>query len=253
MTPLAVIAGIPLEAYRRKAKKPDFKPWQIRVIPSKHPRKAKLDEIWSRVVDAAGNDAEGNAHLILSHNRDSDRPRFEAQAETWCRVVWLPHQMARNYATSDFDDTIERLLSFEAHWRASIRPSLDSPLLLPETAFSAAKPVATMWRRARRVREDRDRIDAVEQLIRRFRARHHQEGAWMDVESLRFDRGTAHGGHHLLPSRRTKLTFRLPDGFHFDVSHQSKRPFSVHDQEGLSRRFQKYANICPHGYIRGGH
>jgi len=253
MTPLAVIAGIPLEAYRRKGKKPDFKPWQIKVIPSKHPRKAKLDEIWPRVIEAAGNNAEGNAHLLLSHNRDSDRPRFEAQAETWCRVVWLPHQIARNYAASNFDDTVEALLSFEAQWRNSIRPSLNSPLLLPESAFSAAKSVATMWKRTRRVSEDRDGIAAVEDLIHRFRERHHKEGAWVDEESLKFDRGPDHGGYHLPPSRRTKLTFRLPDGFHFDVRHQSKRPFTIYDQTGLSRRFQKYTNICPHGYIRGGH
>ena len=252
MSPLAVIAGIPLEAYRRKANKPEFKHWRVRVVPSNHPSKAKLNEIWARVVKAAEDETESGTHLILSHSRDSDRPKFQAEVEMWCRVVWLPHRVARNYAASDFDDTIERMLSFETLWRGSIRPTLDSPLLLPEKAFSAHKSVAAMWHRARRVMEDKDKITAVEQLIRRFRKHHHRETAWMDAGSLKFDRGAAHGGHHLPPSRRAKLTFRLPEGFHFDVSHQSNKPFSVRDQAGVARTFRRYANICPHGYFRGG-
>ena len=229
-----------------------MKQWQVRVIPSRHGRKAKLDEIWDKVIASAGCNSDAGVHLILAHNRESDRKKFEKDAADWCRVVWLPDPVFRNYPKPMFDEEIHRLLKFEAIWRASIRPSVESPLLLPETAFSSAQPVRDMWRRARRVGEGRDEIDAVKGLIQRFRHRHHRSGMWLDERKLRFKRGADHGGRQLPPRRRTKLTFRLPDGFHFDVSGESGRAFSVQDRDGVATEFNRYANIDPHGFIRRG-
>ena len=191
-------------------------------------------------------------HLILTHNRDDERPQFEHEASKSFRVVWLTRDIVQNYGHKVFDDAIARTLSFESDWRKSIRPSIDSPLLLPETAFSAETAVATMWRRATRVREDRDSLGAVANVIGRFRKLHRRTDKWRDVENLTFARGPSHGGQHLPGRRRMKLTLTLPGGFHFDVRHDANRAFSVRDESGQVLNFQRYTNIDPHGYIRGG-
>ena len=57
---------------------------------------------------------------------------------------------------------------------------------------------------------------------------------------------------HLPEWRRRKLTFNLPDGFHFEVRHREGRRFHVRDQTGESQRFTEYTNIDPHGFVRSG-
>ena len=252
MSLLALIAGIPLGAYRRRPERPTFEQWRVRVIPSSHHSKAKLDGIWTRVMRSAEAAAADGVHLILAHYRDDERPKFEDEASKSFRVVWLSRGIAQSYGAKAFDEAIGKALSFEDDWRRSLRPSIDSPLLLPETAFSAEMGVADMWRRAMRVREDRDSIAAVANMIGRFRERHRRSEKWRDVENLTFARGPSHGGQHLPGWRRMKLTFRLPDGFHFDVRHDANRAFFVRNESGQALKFQRYTNIDAHGYIRGG-
>ena len=99
---------------------------------------------------------------------------------------------------------------------------------------------------------DRDRIDAARGLIRAFVREHGKRSSWIDERRLIFRRGAPHGMYGLPAWRRQKLGFRLPDGFHFDVTHERDRIFQLSDQEGRPREFDAYTNVDPHGFVRGG-
>ena len=252
MSPLALIAGIPRGLYTRAREKPACHGWQVQVIPSEHQRKADLRSIWKRVMHHADDSDADGVHLILAHHRDDERSEFERMVCRSHRVIWIPRELLRSYGTEVFQREISAALQFEDGWRVRIRPTIDSPLLLPETAFSASGPVVDMWRRAMKVRRGRDGLDAVQKVVGRFKHHHRKETIWRDSRELDFRRGPSHGGRHLPKRRRRKLTFNLPDGFHFDVRHRAGRPFHVSDEAGTTRRFTEYTNIDPHGFVRGG-
>ena len=153
---------------------------------------------------------------------------------------------------------VEALLSdrrpseFEEQWRQRLRPDLNSPLLLPESAFEADPNVRDTWIRAHNVVVDHDNMDAVDVSIRRFVGVHRKGPGWVDARKLLFNKGAPHGEHGLPAWRRQKLGFRLPEGFHFDVNHQRDRSFRLSDQNGIRHQFHTYTNVDPHGFIRGG-
>ena len=192
-------------------------------------------------------------HLILSHDREDERPKFFELKSRSYRATWLTRPLSKKYGEPEFTGAIDDILAFEECWRARIRPGLSSPLLLPETAFSAQSSVSNVWDRARTIHAARDSLDAIENALNRFRTEHRRRTGWHDSNQLVFARDTAsHGGYRLEPWRYKKLTFQLPDGYHFDVTHLEGRRFSVLDQYEVSHRFSEYTNIDPHGFIRGG-
>ena len=251
MSPLALIAGIPRGLYMRQ-KQPKCDGWQVQVVPSEHQRKADLRSIWKRVMHRADESDADGVHLLLAHHRDDERSHFEQMICGSCRVIWISRELSRRYGTGEFKEEISAALQFEDRWRATIRPTIDSPLLLPETAFSASRSVVDMWRRAMKVRRGRDGLEAVQKVVGRFKRLHRKETIWRDTRELDFSRGTSHGGRHLPKRRRCKFTFNLPDGYHFDVKHRAGRPFHVSDEAGTTRHFIEYTNIDPHGFVRGG-
>ncbi len=253
MQPLALIAGIPLGRFRRVKQKPKRTGWSIQIIPSNDTKKPDLNGIWKRAMQCAGDSGADGVHMLLAHYRDDERPCFKQKAGHSYRVIWISSGMSRKYGTDTFDEEIKNLLDFEDVWRKVIRPTLNSPLLLPETAFSAQHSVTDMWRRSRNVSREKDDVQHVKDVAQRFRKHHSKrKHRWQDTEGLTFSRRTDHGGMHLPSCRRKKLTFNLPDGFHFDVRHDKGRPFFVNDERRGRHKFVKYTNIDPHGYLRGG-
>lgn len=253
--PLAVIAGIPLGIYQRNPRNAALERngWEVRIIPGHDRRRADLTGVWTRVVKAAGEAPDAGAHLLLAHDREDERPRFgKLLARKSCRAVWLPRGLSRQYGAPDFQNAFDDFLNFEESWRSTVRPSIDSPLLLPETAFCAEPSVRDVWSRTRNVNRNRDRLDAVEKTIARFRDRHRRRGCWRDTRDLIFRRGAPHGGRSLPGWQCRKLTFSLPSGFHFDVKHRESQSFSISDRGGKMRRFTEYTNVDPHGFLRGG-
>lgn len=253
MQPLALIAGIPLGLFRRAKQKPKRTGWSIQIIPSNHTRKPDLNGIWKQAMQCAGDSRADGVHMLLTHYRDDERPCFRQEAVPSYRVIWISSGMSRQYGTATFDAKLETLLDFEDVWRKAIRPTLNSPLLLPETAFSAQHSVTDMWHRSRNVHRGKDDVQHVERVAQRFRRIHFKsEYGWRDNEGLTFSRGPAHGGRNIPAWRRKKLTFNLPEGFHFDVRHDKGRPFFVNDERRGRHKFVEYTNIDPHGYLRGG-
>ena len=248
--PLAIVAGIPLGVYQRSKHKPTRAGWTIQVVASQQHRRADLGGIWRRVMALADRAPASGTHLVLAHDREDQRPTFTELESRSYRAVWLPRRLAMAYGQPEFQVALDDLLRFEECWRDRIRPKMDSPLLLPETAFAATQSVADAWTRARHVSRDKDRIEAVEKAIGRFRQTHRQRGEWRDTKALNFRTGPRHG-HHGLPSwRRRKLTLQLPSGFHFDVQHQHGHSFRIECQSGQTRRIRTYANVDAHGYVR---
>ena len=178
-------------------------------------------------MDAADKAPQTGAHLLLAHDRKDERPTFEELETRSYRATWLPRELSPQYGTAQFRTAVDRVLEFEESWRGRVRPEIDSPLLLPETAFKAEQSVKDVWSRARKVDQQRDRLDAVEKTINRFRDRHRKRDGWHDNNRLVFERGTPHGGHALPGWRKRKLTRQLPPGFHFDVKHERSGPFQV--------------------------
>ena len=193
-------------------------------------------------------------HLILSHDTENERRKFLELKSRSYRAIWLPRALSAEYGQPAFNVAIEDILAFEEGWRARIRPGISSPLLLPETAFSAQPSVSDVWDRARNVHGTaRDSLDAIENSLTLFRRVHLRRTGWRDTNEREFTRDPEpHGSHGLANWRNKRLTFHLPDGCHFDVTHLRGRRFSVPDQHEVPHTFDQYTNIDPHGFIRGG-
>ena len=254
--PLAILAGVSLGVYQRSQRwKPSHRGWDIRVVSSQQHARAELQSIWKRVLseyDANSGSAHGT-HLLLAHDREDQRPDFER--DLWARsirAVWLPREVSTQYGSEDCRRAIARLLRFEELWRTRIRPTLNTPLILPEPAFTADSSVRDSWKRARKVHSDRDNLDAVGASIRRFSERHRQGQVWLDRDKLVFQSGAPHGTHGLPGWRAQKLTCQLPKGHHYDVKHERGRAFDLSDHGGSTHRFDTYTNVDAHGFVRGG-
>lgn len=248
--PLAVIAGVSLGAYRRARNPIDRRGWTVLVIPSEKEDKHDLRGIWKKVLCRVDRARCDGVHLFLIHGKNSDRPTFEELKERSYRAVWLPADVYRQYGQPVFGQALNDLLCFEERWRDSIRPSLNSPLLLPEGVFRAARHASDAWKRARMVHARRDDLRHVANVISRFREVHRRQDHWIDERRLMY----CHGPHHAIHVsnwRKRKLTFDIPTGFHFDVQHERSRPFTLRARDG-SHNFDQYTNVDPHGYVRGG-
>lgn len=249
--PLVIVAGIPLGVHRRAKIRPARIGWTIRAIPSHDARRANLSRIWSRVMEEADDAPDAGVHLLLAHDRESERPRFGELACRCHRATWLSRELSRQYGQEGFLEAFDEIMDFEEDWRARVRPGIGSPLLLPETVFVAEPSVMDAWSRARNVNQERDDLHAVEQTIRRFGDRHRNHGCWHDHRELIFCHGPRHGSHGLPKWRRRKFTYRFPEGFHFDVRHKRNKNFHVPSSSG-TRKFNIYTNIDPYGFLRGG-
>ena len=251
--PVAIIAGISAGRYRRAMKPPPYKGWIVKVLPSSNHKHDDLASIWKRAANEADRAGEAGAHLLLTHHRGSELPRFNEQIRDRCyRAIWLSPEISKQYGTESFWEKLNILLQFEDSWRNEIRPTVGSPLMLPEISFSASSSVRDMWRRVGSVNRSHDEIEHVQRVIERFHQSHRRTEGWHDTKGLVFGRGPAHGSHGLDSWRRSKFTCYLPEGFHFDVRHYRSRSFNVACRDG-NRSFGTYTNIDPHGFIRGGH
>ena len=161
-TPIAVLAGVSLGSYRRNAWRPTRPGWCICVLPSQRHGRGNLREIWTRVLEFGNECAEGTdagVHFLLAHDREDERPKYRRDLRTRSlRAVWLDRRLSTQYGSTDFRRAIDNCLAFEEQWRQYLRPTLNSPLLLPESAFEADANVRDTWRRVQDVMVGHDNI-----------------------------------------------------------------------------------------------
>lgn len=256
MAPKVILAGIPIGVFQRnRTYEPQFDGWEISVEPSQSGRgRCDLNSIWERVLNNADSSAGDGVHLVCFHSKENERGRFNRDIWPRHRITWLDTQVAEEYGRPSFLEAVQACLDFELQWRDEVRPSgPSSPLLLPESCFEAEASVKDMWSRACKLQRDRDDIDAVSKTIVRFRELHKRRtGPWLDTRKLLFKHNVDHG-HTVDARRRSKFTFGLATGFHFDVRHEDGRKFTISDPNRVAFAYREYTNVDAHGILRGGH
>ena len=253
--------GLPLAAHRRL--KPQFDDWTASLIPNhkiiavpsvdnNRPNvpKAELSEVQARVQG-------GHVHLGVVPNREVWAAMYK-EFRFDCRVVKLPLSDPVNSITWDeLRQALMDMIEFEQRWLDQICPTdLRSPLLLPPPSFEPARALNDYWSKCD-VYRDYARLGMAHDLLGRVRASHRRrrEGSgqgWVDSKRRHFAFDPAR--HALSPVERTgrqhyRFCFNLPAGFHFDVQHELKQEFTLHDRTGVLHR-GVHLNVDPWGRVR---
>ena len=252
--PRLIVAGISSQlAKKHKNYDPGLpRMWQFLVFKSDYD-KPVLQTCWPRVIECANESSHGGAHILAFHHRREERRRFEDEVFAKHRLLWVDIRQMHSYGKPDFAGILLKLVEFEEQWRKSLRPTKDSPLMLPQAVFKARGEEAQIWARAQAVRRDNDTINDVGSLIRKFRQRYYTRRGlwrrWIDEEGKVFTNDKSL--HASVPAdRRWKFTFEPEVGFHFDVAGPGGREFSLLDASGALSRPARYFNVDFHGYLR---
>lgn len=264
--PSALILGIQLSAVQRieAALRSDgsgyAEGWKVDYIPAF--RRGK--EIRGNEVKAALRKAEemGGAHVMGFSKQDGKLRKVIARSiKPYFRFRWLHNSAMSLYGKpSQFVDFVNSILEEEEVWIQKVRPSDErSPLLLPEPCFAVPHPLRLMWSEAAEYGST-ERYEAIERRVEEFRDAHWYQvtsGArqWKDARSLVFSRADLRQRHGAAPHPRGfKYSYAIPEGFHYDVTHEHGSKFKLIDMEGKEHRLSAngYINIYPHGYARGG-
>lgn len=161
----------------------------------------------------------------------------------------------------DFDPLINEMamaLRQEDYWIENIKPKdCSSPLILPKI-FNAKSVVKGMWDQAESYGNNANLIKATE-LIDRFATIHRQKvqkpgfekNPWVcDKEWIWKDDGQRHG-EAVFPDD-WKYSFKLEDGFHYDVSSKNDLKNRFLDCDCNWHSLVKgYLNVTAQGRIRG--
>jgi hypothetical protein len=237
--------------------------WELKVIAGSDRNSAgigarQLDSIMEQAADAGGSHVFG-----VTDQRDG--VSVARQIKVYFRFRWLTaanvHAISRD--STPFMNELRTVLTEESAWRARVMPtSKQSALILPQGVFRCGGEASQVWRLAERYNENVEFYSVVaEHLIRfsqQYRRRdravtgHHVAG-WQWVDDARRvwrDDGPFHG---IAPFPRDwKYSYRLPDGFHFDVGHEQRAPFSLNDCHGNAHQAKADGrlNIDAHGWKR---
>lgn len=258
----AILLGIPEPYVRRlKVALKSFNElqnmWSILFVPT--PKKGP--EISGRMATQACKlaDANPNPH-IFGFSTQRNRDESVAEIIRCFRFRWSKELVALLGCLSSQNQVpfLERLkveMDEELQWSELVRPrDTGSPLLLPECSFSASDGINDLWRHARSY-GDLNNIVGAEKTIKNFRQiylRKEDYHRWIDGRGLIFDRNGPRHAAAQFP-RGWKFSYRLPHGFHYDVTHCKNRKFSICDAEGVNhvKPANTHINIDPHGYVRG--
>lgn len=258
--PLLLVAGIPVDPYQH-VKKPGIlvNGWETALLPSRQRRFAEFDrDLCNRLLKVATGHSAG-AH-ILGFSQQRERAEWAHALQGHFRFRWinsdylafLPNRL------DEFVAAVQAEADFERAWRQQLLPqNRNSPLLLPECAFSP-RCCDNLWELASSVappgdqRDPTAEIGRVVSVLERFRQFHWDNGGWMDEKNLQFSIGAMHAEP---PEERWywKYSWRVPDRFHYDVTHVRGREFSVRDLEFKTHRVRAGAhiNVDCHGRCRG--
>jgi hypothetical protein len=178
------------------------------------------------------------------------------------RFRWFPLHMLQQIGSANPEGFLAKLesdLGEESLWTARVKPAdLSSPLLLPASCFKCSSRHVELWRHAQAY-GDIENINSAEQAVSQFRREYlrrivfsgRQQNKWLDQNELVFDEDGER--HAIAPSPRSwKFSYRVIDGFHYDVTHHREREFLLRDVGGTSHRANKreHINVDPHGYVR---
>ena len=220
------------------------------------------EQLFKVVVQSATKKPEGGQVLAFSEERgnrktweESLRRHFRFRWLDVSYLPWIPEYLDR------FLSYLKDQSEFERAWREEVRPGdVTSPLILPKPCFLTK--LDHLWNDAAAVAPARSQksgseLNAVKALIERFIGSHRPRPAryWCDADGLIFKHdGSRPAGDFDPELWNWKLSWRLPDRFHYDVTHDKGHPFDVYDLNGAphSVRRNGYINIDCFGNCRRG-
>jgi hypothetical protein len=238
--------------------KDQFGGWNFQLFPGES---SKESSISARQVDnllqmACG---ESGAH-IFGLSTERTRGEIEEKISPYFRFRWLETNCIGDVGRGSVEDFLARIkeaLEEEDIWLCHVKPDdFSSPLILPEM-FSAKGECSKIWRLSRSY-GNHGHLMAASEMIKRFtrgyrrRVDGYLNTPWLDERKWIWnDEGPRHG----IPAfpKNWKYSYRLPDGFHFDVSPQNNQNAVFFDTQRRPHRFSKkgYLNITVHGEVRG--
>jgi len=262
--PVAVLAGIP-SRYLPKLKKIliDTEEWAFAYVPSSEGPDLRIKDL-SRIHAEA--ERLGSIH-VLGFSKERDKSVVAGQIRRYFRFRWIDNALLQYLNLPDatpFAEHIKFILLEEAEWGTRVRPhNEESALLLPEDCFGCSGMHRDVWLKAEKYGSD-DAVPtaekAIDEFTRVYRVKivfqtrgeaERQQSKWMDDHDLVFDeRGAKHG---IAPKPRNwKYSYRITNGFHYDVSKSDAKGFHFRDTLGEVHIVANngYINIDPHGYPR---
>lgn len=265
--PTAIVAGVPAEIDRRiqatlKKTLRSFDSWELTWLRSTSSTPGVApSQVDSLLRSAAA--GSGAQVLVFRGRAKAEEDLAAANIKPFFRLRWLNQALLKliPHSMNQFFGELDQVLLEEAEWRETVKPADESCcLLLPECSFAADARVRHLWRAATEPGLERIRLAA--QATAKFDNIHWQSQSalnhavsprrWIDVDSRIFDhRGPRHG---VAPFPRPwRFSYRVADGFHFDVTASDGRGLHLTDHAG--RRHvaagTTHINIDPHGHVRG--
>jgi hypothetical protein len=264
----ALLAGLPNRYLSRvkavlAAARAELENWEfIYLVSPKGPDLQIRDR--KRIYTEA--ERRGSLH-VLGFSGERNRDNVAAAIRQYFRFRWFDHSMLPLLDTPDpsrFVSALSSTLSEELAWAEQIMPSSSSDaLLLPQPCFRCSGTHSRMWSKAEAYGST-DSVQAADRAIGDFEREYNQriqfqtrghalrlQNKWMDDRRIVFDENGAR--HGIAPAPRAwKYSYRIEDGFHYDVSKQNRDEFTITDADGESHRVEKnwYINIEIHGHVR---
>jgi hypothetical protein len=265
--PVAILVGIPTQYFKRIHGSIDrgltaYRPgWNVEYVPANR----STPGVFPRESRSALERAEkcGGAHLIGVSKQDREtRQSIEADLRCYFRFRWLDNRLLSYIGSHvpSFVDGFNVILAEEEMWAEKVKPQdYLSPLILPELCFESSHPAGRLWQLAEQYGELGNVLDAA-RTVEIFREKHwlstdgggRRRRRWVDTSDRVFDHTGERHGRPPFP-REWKYSYRIPDGFHFDVTILHRRPFVFTDSQGNAHPVDasKNVNVDPHGIVRG--
>ncbi|MBF0426269.1 MAG: hypothetical protein HQL66_10690 [Magnetococcales bacterium] len=262
--PVLIIAGLPRSlAERAKAVWRDFRSeyrlpadWELDSVDThkKSPTTLPAADVL-RVCQRVFESTKSHIVVIGVRARESDNQRQSEQyILPFFRFRWFDNKFLHMIYESDpaLVTVLSEIIQEEACWCQEVKPrNCHHPLLLPKDIFSSQRECQGLWK-ACEAYGDINNIDGAVKSIELFKRTHDdKEHSWIDSKKRFFDpNGALHGK---APNQyQWKYSFRLPDGFHYDISHESQQAFRMTDADGKEHTVLQggHLNLDPHGRVR---
>jgi hypothetical protein len=265
---MALLAGLPSRYLKRvkdvlAAAGGELDGWEFAYVVS--PKGPDL-QVRDRKLVYAEAERRGSLH-VLGFSAERNRETVAAAIRPYFRFRWFDHTVLPTLDTPDptsFVTVLSSTLAEELDWAERVKPTSHSDaLLLPEPSFVCSGAHSEMWSKAKAYGST-DSVPAAQKAIAAFEHRYNQriqfqtygqssrsQYKWMDDRRIVFDEnGVRHG---IAPAPRAwKYSYRVEDGFHYDVSKHNQAEFKITDAEGRSHSVARngYINLETHGYVR---
>ncbi|GAC1420752.1 MAG: hypothetical protein NVSMB6_22440 [Burkholderiaceae bacterium] len=231
-----------------------FPHWKYYLEPSDKSSEAFVSKKQAERIIKQADKLDG-AHIFAVTGRGE--PHWEGLIRPYFRLRQIPMTAIGQTANGNYEalaNALREAIEEEDLWIEHVKPkNTGEPLILPRN-FSAQREVATIWHLSEAFNSHRN-LMAASSMIDRFRRQHRKsigtgKTPWIDADSWVWDDSGPRHGTPIFPED-WKYSFRLPDGFHFDVSALKNNKTRFTDVRGIQHTFDGYVNVTSHGTVRG--